>query len=166
MSQEIPGLLGQLSGVVKVKKLFEDVQVPALATKGSAGADIRAYLYDKSIDEKITKIVLLPGQKAKIHTGLCFQIPEGTAMLLLPRSSMGIKKGLILQNTVGLLDSDYTGECMIFVKNVGDEPMEIENGERLVQAVIVPYVVPQYIEVPELDKTERGDGGFGSTGRG
>lgn len=153
-----------LTGVVKVKKLFKNVELPKLATKGSAGADLRAYLFDEDTDEKVTKIVLQPNQKAKIHTGLAFQLPKNTAMLLLPRSSVGIKKGLILQNTVGLLDSDYTGECMIFVKNVGDEPVEIENGERLVQAVIVPYVKPAFFEVDELDKTERGNGGFGSTG--
>ena len=154
-----------LTGVVKVKKLFEDAKYPELATKGSAGADLRAYLYDEEMpDVKITKIVIQPNQKAKIHTGLAFQLPKNTAMLLLPRSSMGIKKGLILQNTVGLLDSDYTGECLIFVKNIGDEPVEIENGERLVQAVIIPYVKPAFFEVDELDKTERGNGGFGSTG--
>lgn len=154
-----------LTGVVKVKKLFKDAKYPELATKGSAGADLRAYLYDEETNEETTKIILQPNQKAKIHTGLAFQLPKNTAMLLLPRSSMGIKKGLILQNTVGLLDSDYTGECLIFVKNIGDEPVEIKNGERLAQAVIVPYVKPAFYEVEELDKTERGAGGFGHSGR-
>ena len=149
---------------VKVKKLFKDAQLPVRATDGSAGVDLKAYLYDEEVNEKVTKIVIQPNQKAKIHTGLAFQLPYNTAMLLLPRSSMGIKKGLILQNTVGLLDCDYTGECMIFVKNIGDELVEIENGERLVQALIVPYVKPKYVEVNELDETERGAGGFGSSG--
>ena len=150
---------------VKVKKLFKDAQLPIIATDGSAGADLKAYLYDEEINEKITKIVIQPNQKAKIHTGLAFQLPYNTAMLLLPRSSMGIKKNLVLQNTIGLLDSDYTGECMIFVKNIGDEPVEIENGERLVQALVIPYVKANYEEVEELNETERGDGGFGSSGR-
>ena len=150
---------------VKVKKLFKDAQLPIIATDGSAGADLKAYLYDEEINEKITKIVIQPNQKAKIHTGLAFQLPYNTAMLLLPRSSMGIKKNLVLQNTIGLLDSDYTGECMIFVNNIGDEPVEIENGERLVQALVIPYVKANYEEVEELNETERGDGGFGSSGR-
>ena len=151
---------------IKVKKLFKDAELPLIATGGSAGADLKAYLYDETLpNEKITKIVIQPNQKVKIHTGLAFQLPQGTAMLLLPRSSMGIKKSLVLQNTIGLLDCDYTGECLIFLKNIGDEPVEIENGERLVQALIVPYIKPNYVEVEELNKTERGAGGFGSSGR-
>lgn len=148
---------------VKVKKLFKDAQLPLIATDGSAGADLRAYLYDETSSEKVIKIVIQPNQEIKIHTGLCFQLPKGTAMLLLPRSSMGIKKNLVLKNTIGLLDCDYTGECLIFVKNVGDTPVEIEQGERLVQALVVPYVKANYVEVKELDETERGAGGFGST---
>ena len=158
-------LEGQPTATVKVKKLFKDVQLPLIATDGSAGADLRAYLYDETFNEKITKIVVQPNQEVKVHTGLCFQLPKGTAMLLLPRSSMGIKKNLVLKNTIGLLDCDYTGECLIFLKNVGGTPVEIEQGERLVQALIVPYVKPNYIEVEELDETERGANGFGSTQR-
>lgn len=152
--------------IVKIKKLYEGVQTPLVATEGSAGADLRAFLLDEESDEKVSKIILQPNQKAKIHTGIAFQIPKGTAMLILPRSSSGIKKNLVLLNTVGLLDSDYTGECLIFVKNVGDTPIEIENGERIAQALIVPYIKPSFVEVEALDKTERGDGGFGSTNHG
>ena len=154
---------GQPTTTVKVKKLFKDVQLPLIATDGSAGADLRAYLYDDEINDKVTKIIVFPNREVKIHTGLCFQLPKGTAMLLLPRSSMGIKKDLVLKNTIGLLDCDYTGECLIFLKNVGDTPVAIEQGERLVQALIIPYVKPNFIEVEELDETERGAGGFGST---
>ena len=154
-----------MSEVVKVKKLFKDAQMPTIATDGSAGADLRAYLYDDEINEKVTKIIVFPNREVKIHTGLCFQLPKGTAMLLLPRSSMGIKKDLVLKNTIGLLDCDYTGECLIFLKNIGDIPVAIEQGERLVQALIVPYVKPNFIEVEELDKTERGASGFGSSGK-
>ena len=156
---------GQLTATVKVKKLFKDVQLPLIATDGSAGADLRAYLYDDEINDKVTKIIVFPNREVKIHTGLCFQLPKGTAMLLLPRSSMGIKKNLVLQNTIGLLDCDYTGECLIFLKNVGDTPVAIEQNERLVQALIVPYVKPNFMEVEELDETERGISGFGSSGR-
>lgn len=149
--------------VIKVKKLAEDVTMPYPATAGSAGADIRAYLIDEETGAKVCKIIVQPGSTAKINTKLAFQIPEYTAMLLLPRSSVGIKKNLVLQNTVGLLDCDYRGECLIFLKNVGTEPVEIYDGERLVQAVIVPYVYPIFIEVKELEETYRGTGGFGST---
>ena len=149
---------------VKVKKLFKDVAIPKLATDGSAGFDIRAYLYDEEVKDKVAKVSLQPNQELKINTGLSFQLPTGTALLLLPRSSMGIKKNLILKNTVGLLDSDYRGECLIFVKNIGNEVVFIENGERLVQGLIVPYMRPNFIEVDELDSTERGTSGFGSTG--
>ena len=78
---------------------------------------------------------------------------------------MGIKKNLILKNTIGLLDSDYRGECLIFVKNIGNEVVFIENGERLVQGLIIPYMRPNFVEVDELDSTERGANGFGSSGR-
>ena len=154
-----------MSEVVKVKKLFKDAQMPTIATEGSAGADLRAYLYDEELNEKLLKIILQPGQEVKIHTGLAFQLPKGTAMLLLPRSSMGIKKNLILKNTIGLLDCDYTGECLIFLKNIGDTPVAIEQNERLVQALIIPYVKADYQEVEELDETERGASGFGSSGK-
>lgn len=154
-----------MTNTVKVKKLFKDAQLPLIATEGSAGADLRAYLYDEEINEKVSKIIIQPNQEVKIHTGLSFQLPKGTAMLLLPRSSMGIKKNLVLKNTVGLLDCDYTGECLIFLKNVGDKPVEIIQGERLVQAVVVPYVKANYVEVDELDETERGSNGFGSTNK-
>ena len=156
---------GQQTTTVKVKKLFKDAELPLIATDGSAGADLRAYLYDEEVNKKVTKIIVQPNQEVKIHTGLCFQLPRGTAMLLLPRSSMGIKKKLVLQNTIGLLDCDYTGECLIFLKNIGDTPVEIIQGERLVQALIVPYAKANYVEAEELNKTERGIMGFGSTGK-
>ena len=152
----------ELKADVKIKKLFPDVELPVVATEGSAGFDIRAYL---QTDEAISKIVLFPNQEAKIHTGLAFQLPVGSALLLLPRSSMGIEKNLILKNTIGLLDSDYRGECLIFVKNIGNDLIEIEHGERLAQGLIVPYYKPNFVTVYELDETERGAGGFGSTGR-
>lgn len=154
----------ELSYPVKVKKLFKDVAIPELATSGSAGFDIKAYLYDEETNDKISRISLQPNQELKINTGLSFQLPDGTALLLLPRSSMGIKKNLILKNTIGLIDSDYRGECLIFVKNIGSEVVFIENGERLVQGLIVPYMRPHFIEVNELDSTERGANGIGSSG--
>lgn len=158
-------LTEHLFAEIKVKKLFEDVELPQAATAGATAFDLRCYLYDEESNEKVKKIIVQPNQEAKIHTGLALQLPAGTALLLLPRSSMGIKKNLILENTVGLIDSDYRGECLIFVRNIGDFPVEIENGERLVQGLLVPYFKHSFIEVNELDETERGVGGIGSTGR-
>ena len=153
-----------MNNIVKVKKLKEDAEIPKIATEGAAGADLRAYLCDEETGETISRIVIQPNGTAKIHTKLAFQLPEGTAMLLLPRSSMGIKKNLELMNTIGLLDCDYRGECLIFVRNKGDEPVEILNNERLAQALIVPYIKAVYEEVSTLNSTDRNTKGFGSTG--
>lgn len=147
-----------------VKKLREDAILPTQATVGSAGFDIRACLFDEETGEKITKIRVPAGGKVKIHTGLAFQLPENHVMLIFPRSSMGVKKGLMLSNTTGVLDSDYRGECLLFVKNTSDEPIEIEDGERIAQLVVFQYPTMTYRQVDELDDTERADGGFGSTG--
>lgn len=147
-----------------VKKLREDAILPTQATVGSAGFDIRACLFDEETGEKITKIRVPAGGKVKIHTGLAFQLPENHVMLIFPRSSMGVKKGLMLSNTTGILDSDYRGECLLFVKNTSDEPIEIEDGERIAQLVVLQYPTMTYRQVDELDDTERADGGFGSTG--
>lgn len=147
-----------------VKKLREDAILPTQATVGSAGFDIRACLFDEETGEKITKIRVPAGGKVKIHTGLAFQLPENHVMLIFPRSSMGVKKGLMLSNTTGVLDSDYRGECLLFVKNTSDEPIEIEDGERIAQLVVLQYPTMTYRQVDELDDTERADGGFGSTG--
>ena len=150
---------------VLVKKLREDAVVPAMATCGSAGADIRACLYDEETQEKISKIVVPAGGKVKIGTGLAFQLPTNHVMLILPRSSTGVKKGLMLQNTTGVLDSDYRGECFLFFRNLGDKPVEIEDGERIAQLVVMPYISFDLKEVDDLSETERGNGGFGSTGK-
>lgn len=147
-----------------VKKLREDAILPTQATVGSAGFDIRACLFDEETGEKITKIRVPAGGKVKIHTGLAFQLPENHVMLIFPRSSMGVKKGLMLSNTTGVLDSDYRGECLLFVKNTSDEPIEIEDGERIAQLVVLQYPTMTYRQVDELEDTERADGGFGSTG--
>lgn len=150
---------------IKVKKLRENAVVPKMATVGSAGADLHACLYDEETGESISKIVVQPNQRVKIHTGLAFQVPENHVMLIDVRSSSGTKKGLMLQNTIGVLDSDYRGECLLFVTNTLSKPIEIENGERIAQALVLPYPTPKYVVVNELDQTERGEGGFGSSGK-
>ena len=151
---------------VKVKKTRKDAIIPEQATNGSVGFDLRIVLpIDEETGEQISKIRVKPNEKLKLSTELIFELPEGYFMQINPRSSMGIKKGLVLQNTTGILDSDYRGICYLFVKNTSDKPIEIEHQERLAQAIILPYPKIKFVEVEELSETERGDGGFGSSGR-
>lgn len=132
--------------------------LPRYATPGSAGLDLRALL-----DEPLT---LAPGETALVHTGIAIHVADPTyAALILPRSGLGHKKGLVLGNLVGLIDSDYQGELMISCWNRGQETQTIDPFERLAQLIIVPVVQPELVEVESFDESVRGTGGFGSTGR-
>ena len=133
--------------------------LPAYATPGSAGLDLRA-----CID---APLLIEPGQAALIATGLAMHIGDpGLAALLLPRSGLGHKHGIVLGNLVGLIDSDYQGPLMVSCWNRGSEPFTIQPLERIAQLVIVPVVQAQFRLVDSFDASERGEGGFGSTGRG
>jgi len=150
---------------VKIKKVHKNAAIPKQATIGSAGFDLHvvdAYTYNDN--GSFDYINLKPNESVQLDTGLSFQLPEGHVMLITPRSSMGIRKNLMLQNTIGVLDSDYTGHCYLFVKNIGTDVETITNGERIAQAIILPYPKVNFVEVEELDDTERGSGGIGSTG--
>jgi len=132
--------------------------LPAYATPGSAGLDLRACL-----DAPVT---LQPGQSTLIPTGLSVHIADpGLAGLLLPRSGLGHKHGIVLGNLVGLIDSDYQGPLMVSCWNRGQAPFTIEPMERIAQFVIVPVVQATFRVVSEFAQSERGAGGFGSTGR-
>ena len=132
--------------------------LPHYATPGSAGLDLRALL-----DEPLT---LAPGETALVHTGIAIHVADPAyAALILPRSGLGHKKALVLGNLVGLIDSDYQGELMISCWNRGQETQTIEPFERLAQLIIVPVVQPELVEVESFEESERGTGGFGSTGR-
>ena len=131
--------------------------LPRYATPGSAGLDLRALL-----DEPVT---IAPGETRLVRTGLAIHIANpGFAALILPRSGLGHKKGIVLGNLVGLIDSDYQGELMISTWNRGSEPFTLEPFERLAQLMVVPVVQPEFRVVDEFDASERGEGGFGSTG--
>lgn len=131
--------------------------LPAYATPGSAGLDLRALL-----DAPIT---IAPGETMLVRTGLAIHIgAPGYAAVILPRSGLGHKKGIVLGNLVGLIDSDYQGELMISTWNRGQEPFVLEPFERLAQLVVMPVVQPQFKLVDEFVESERGTGGFGSTG--
>ena len=133
--------------------------LPAYATPGSAGLDLRA-----CVD---TPVVLEPGQAQLIPTGLAIHLGDpGLAAMILPRSGLGHKHGIVLGNLVGLIDSDYQGPLMVSCWNRGSEPFTIQPLERIAQLVIVPVVQAQFRLVDSFDASERGEGGFGSTGRG
>lgn len=132
--------------------------LPAYATPGSAGLDLRA-----AIEASIT---LEPGQTALVPTGLAIHVGDpGYAALILPRSGLGHKHGIVLGNLVGLIDSDYQGELMVSTWNRGHTTFTLNPMERLAQLVIVPVVQAQFNIVDEFPASERGAGGFGSTGK-
>lgn len=142
---------------IKVKKLREGAILPTYGTEFSAGADLYACLEQD--------VVIAPGETKKIPTGLAMEIPVGCAGLIYARSSMGTKKGLAPANKVGVVDSDYRGEFMIFLHNHGTEPQTIVHGDRVAQLLVTPVFTPGFVETDELSDTVRGSGGFGSTGR-
>jgi dUTP pyrophosphatase len=134
-------------------------QLPAYATPGAAGLDLRA-----CVDAPIT---LEPGQTVLIPTGLAIHIGDaGLAAMILPRSGLGHKHGIVLGNLVGLIDSDYQGQLQVSCWNRGQTTFVIAPMERIAQLVIVPVVQAQFRRVENFDTSERGEGGFGSTGRG
>lgn len=131
--------------------------LPQTATPGSAGVDLRAILD--------APLMVLPGETKLIHTGLAIHIADpGFAALVLPRSGLGHKRGIVLGNLVGLIDSDYQGELMLSIWNRSTEPFEVTPFERLAQMIVVPVVQPKFRVVESFESTERGEGGFGSTG--
>ncbi len=144
---------------VKVLDARVSDALPAYATPGSAGLDLRACL-----DAPLT---LAPGQSALIPTGLAIHIGDpGLAAMILPRSGLGHKHGIVLGNLVGLIDSDYQGPLMVSCWNRGQTEFTVQPLERIAQMVIVPVVQAAFRRVDSFDASERGAGGFGSTGRG
>ena len=142
---------------LKIKKLRENAQIPFRATAGSAGMDLYA-----CIDEPVT---LALGEKAVIPTGIAIALPSPElGAFVFARSGLAIKHGIGLLNAVGVIDSDYRGEVCVGVINQLSEPYTINPGERIAQLVILPVSLIEPVEVDELDETERGAGGFGSTG--
>jgi dUTP pyrophosphatase len=139
------------------------VPLPAYATAGAAGADLRANLPP---DQRADGIMLAPLQRLVIPTGLRVEIPDGYEMQIRPRSGLARDHGITLPNTPGTIDSDYRGPLGVLLVNLGSELFVIRHGERIAQAVIAPVVQARYVTVQDLSETPRGAGGFGSTGRG
>ena len=144
---------------IKIKFLEhnKDKKQPFYATEGSAGMDLAA-----CIDEDI---VLAPMERVLVPTGIAIKLPSSEyGAFLFARSGLATKKGITLANCVGVVDSDYTGEIKVGLINLGTEDFVIKNGERIAQMVIMPVATARFSVVDELDETERGAGGFGSTG--
>lgn len=137
----------------------EGLPLPAYETAGSAGMDLRAAVPE---DQPMT---LAPGQRALVPTGLKIALPLGYEAQVRARSGLALKHGIICPNAPGTIDSDYRGECGVILANIGAEPFVIRRGERIAQLVIARHERADWIEVETLDETERGTGGFGSTGR-
>jgi dUTP diphosphatase len=140
------------------ERLGNSIPMPEYATPGSAGIDLRACL-ENSIE-------LAPGETCLIPTGMAIYIEDANlAAMLLPRSGLGHKHGIVLGNLVGLIDSDYQGQLMVSCWNRGDKNFVIEVGERIAQLILVPVVQAGFKIVDDFTETARGEGGFGSTGR-
>lgn len=142
---------------INIKKLDESVQVPAYATEDSAGFDVRAIL-----DEPY---VLKPLERHLFKTGFAMELPVGYEAQVRPRSGLALKHGITVLNTPGTIDSDYRGEVGVILINLSSEDFVINNGERIGQIVISKYERGELRVVDELSSTQRGEGGFGSTGK-
>ena len=139
---------------VPVKKLDPNAKLPVRGSSAAAGADLCA----------LDKVEIAPGATAMVPTGLAVEIPDGYVGLIFARSGLATKLGLAPANKVGVIDSDYRGELMVALLNHSSGTRSVAAGERIAQLCIVPYVAADYCEVDELSDTERGCGGFGSTG--
>jgi len=143
---------------LRIRRLDPRAQMPHRATEGSAGMDLHAVL-----DEPLC---VQPGARVSVPTGIAIGLPSAESVgLVYARSGLAIKHGLALSNGVGVIDSDYTGEIRVGLVNLSDTAYMIEPGERIAQLVIAPVLLPELEEVEQLEATQRGAGGFGSTGR-
>lgn len=144
---------------VRVRRLAHnpDLPLPVYATEGAAGMDLLA-----AVDEPV---VIAPGTRVLIPTGLAIALPPGYELQVRPRSGLALRNGIVLPNSPGTIDEDYRGEIQVIVLNTGSEPFRVERGMRIAQAVLAPVVRAAWDEVVDLDVTARNEGGFGSTGR-
>ena len=142
---------------VRVKRVLEGAKLPTYGSAWAAGADLYACL-----EEAVT---IQPGETVFIPTGIALEVPQGCAGLIYARSSMGAKRGLAPANKVGVIDSDYRGQVMVALHNHSALPQTVEPQERIAQLLITPVFTPGFVETEERSDTQRGSGGFGSTGK-
>lgn len=139
---------------VEIKKVHGKAEIPEYKTMGAAGFDLSA----------LSSVVIYPNETVIIKTGLAIKVPQGYELQIRPRSGLSVKTKLRVANSPGTIDSDYTGEIGIILENIGDTCFNVSKGDRVAQGVICPVERATFKEVKELVQTERGDGGFGSTG--
>lgn len=142
---------------VKVKKIREGAVIPKIATKGSAAADLYACVEEP--------VIVPAGGNAVIPTGIAIAVPEGYGAFIFARSGLGIKHGITPRNCVGVIDSDYRGEVCVGLQNLSDKNYTVQPNDRIAQMAIMPVMAAEYVLCEELSDTERGQGGFGSTGK-
>ena len=148
----------QTGAAVTIKCVAQEgAALPEYQTKDSAGADICSFLPES--------VVIAPGGRSLIPTGLSFEIPSGYEVQVRPRSGLAIKNGITCLNAPGTIDADYRGEVKVILYNAGSEPFTVNNGDRIAQVVVAPVTVGAFVPVSALSETERGSGGFGSTGK-
>lgn len=143
---------------LKIKRVRDnkDIALPAYQSPLSSGLDLCADIREN--------VILKKGQRALVPTGIAIELPEDTEAQVRPRSGLAIKKGVSLVNTPGTIDADYRGEISVIIINFGDDDFVIARGDRIAQLVVMPVLRPQIVEVTDLSDTQRGAGGFGSTG--
>ncbi len=142
---------------VKIKKINKNAKMPTYGTEFAAGADLYALLEEP--------VEIKPNETKFISTGISFEIPSGTVALIFARSGLSCKQGLAPANKVGVVDSDYRGEVMVALHNHSTEVRVVENGDRVAQVMFAPYLKGEFEEVDDLEKSSRGEKGFGSTGK-
>ena len=142
---------------IKIKKLSDLATIPSRGSSYAAGYDLYA-----AIEEDVIEIP--PHETVKIKTDIAFELPHNTFLGIFPRSGLATKQGLRPANCVGVIDADYRGNIIVALHNDSNETQEVKNGERIAQAILLPYFQMKFEEVDELEETELGEGGFGSTG--
>ncbi len=142
---------------IKIKILRENVSLPKYATSGSAAFDL--------VSASEMPIIVPAGKRVLIPTGIAISLPENTVAVISARSGLSAKKGITAANGIGVIDSDYRGEIFFSAANISDEDYTVTPGERVAQMMIMPVLMANFIVCDELDETERGAGGFGSTGK-
>ncbi|PIQ10045.1 MAG: dUTP diphosphatase [Ignavibacteriales bacterium CG18_big_fil_WC_8_21_14_2_50_31_20] len=145
---------------LKIKRIsdkYNDISLPNYATKGSAGMDIRAAIDDK--------LIINSGEIKLVPTNLIFEIPEGYEIQVRPRSGLALKHGIGLLNSPGTIDSDYRGEVGIIMNNISKENFVVKRGDRIAQIVLTQFYKAEILEVESISESQRGDGGFGHTGK-